>query len=135
MQKPVAFGIGQHDEVRVVGEAILVAPDGAQRDQAVRFRFLFGCAGDVQVEVEARVVLRRSLAELQSDHGPGSARRDEYRGPAAESILSHLVAERRTPELDGPLAIGNSQHHHTEREQSRAQLSPTSRHNSPRSAI
>lgn len=48
--KPVAFGIGQHDEVRIVGVAIPVDPDGAKRRQAVLFRLLFGCAGDAQLQ-------------------------------------------------------------------------------------
>ena len=75
--------------MRVVGIAIPVDPDGAQRRQAVRLRLLLGRAGDMQIEVEPRVVLRRRLAGLQGDHGPGPARRDEHRGPAAESVLAH----------------------------------------------
>ena len=112
----VALGVGQHDEVRVVGEAVPVDAAAAQRHQAVRLCLLLGRIGDVQVEMMPRVVIRRCLAELQRDHGPGSAGRFQHPGPATENTVAHAIAERRAPELLGPCAICNSQHHHAERE-------------------
>ena len=61
----VALGVGQHDEVRVVGEAVPVDAAAAQRDQAVRLCLLLGRIRDVQVEMVPRVVIRRCLAEPQ----------------------------------------------------------------------
>jgi len=121
----VALGVGQHDEVRVVGKAIPVDAAGAERHQAVRLCLLLGRAGDVQVEVVPRVVIRQCLAELKRDHGPGSAGRYQHPGPAAETVVAHAVAERRAPELLGPRAIANSQHHHAEREHRLSPSSPT----------
>ena len=60
----VALGVGQHDEVRVLGELVPVDPAGAERYQARRLRLLFGRVGDVQVKVEPRMILRRCLAGL-----------------------------------------------------------------------
>jgi NAD(P)-dependent dehydrogenase (short-subunit alcohol dehydrogenase family) len=112
----VALGVGQHDEVRVVRKAVPVDAAGAERHQAVCLCLLLGRVGDVQVEVVPRVIIRRCLAELQRDHDPGSAGRFQHPGPAAENAAAHAIAERRAPELLGPGAIGNSQHHHAERE-------------------
>lgn len=42
MQKRLPLGVGQHDEVRVLGELVPVDPAGAERYQARRLRLLFG---------------------------------------------------------------------------------------------
>ncbi len=76
---PSVSAIGQHDEVRVVGIAIRVDPDSAQRYQAVRLRLLFGRAGDVYVEVDPRVV-GAVLALSRTDHGSRSSHRRDGRG-------------------------------------------------------
>ena len=52
----VPVGIREHDEVGIIGIAVPVDALRAQRDQARRFGFLFRGVGDVQVEVQARVV-------------------------------------------------------------------------------
>ena len=65
----------------------------------------------------------RRLADLQRDHGPGSAGRFQHPGPAAEAAVPHPVAERGGPECLGPWPIGDSQHYHAEREH---RLSPSS---------
>jgi hypothetical protein len=110
----VPLGVGQHDEVRVEGKAVPVDPPRAQRHQPVRLRLLLGGAGDVQVQVVPRVIIRRRLAGLQRDHGPGSAGRHQEPGPAGEPVVAHPVAERRGPELLGPGAVGDTQHDHAE---------------------
>ena len=53
----VAFGIRQHDEVRIVGIAVPVDTPSAQGHQSVGFRRLLGGVGDVQVQVEPRLIL------------------------------------------------------------------------------
>jgi len=51
--------------------------------------------GDMQVKVQARVILRRRLAKLQRDRRPGPVRRHEHLRPSAESILAQCVAQSR----------------------------------------
>jgi len=60
--EPVAVGIGQDDEVRIVREPVPVDAPGPERDQARRLRFLLDGPMHMQVEVRARVILRRRLA-------------------------------------------------------------------------
>jgi endonuclease VIII len=115
--EPVTVGVGQDDEVGIVRIAVPVDPAGAERYQAVRLRRLLVYPGRMQVEVQARVILGRRPAGLQRDHGAGtSRRRGQDPGPSAEGSLVRLVPERRAPELLGPAAVGNAQHHHAERE-------------------
>ena len=71
----VAFGIRQHDEVRIVGIAVPVDTPSAQGHQSVGFRRLLGGVGDVQVQVEPRPILGRRLAPLERDLQSGSGPR------------------------------------------------------------
>ena len=69
--EPVAFGVFQHDEVRILRVAVPADPSGAERHEPGRFGLLFAGIGDMQVKVQARVILRRRLAELQRDRRSG----------------------------------------------------------------
>ena len=70
-------------------------PPGAEQHQSGRFGLLLVGIGDMQVNMEARVILRRRLAELERDRRSGPVRRHEHLGPSAESILAQFIAQRR----------------------------------------
>jgi hypothetical protein len=93
--EPVPVGIFQHDEVRILREAIPVDPPGAERHEPVRLCLLLADVGGMQVEVQARVILRQRLAELQGNRRPGSTWRHENARPSTEPILAQRVAEGR----------------------------------------
>src|ERR1022692_4043986 len=104
----VAVRGGQHAEVRVVWIAVPVNPLSSQRHQARRLRGLLGRIGHVQVQVQARVFLRRCLATLQRDLCPGPAGRHEHHRPPAESVFAQLVAQRLAPELRRPPNVADA---------------------------
>ena len=51
MQKPIAFGIFQHDEIRVL-RVLPVDPPGAERNEPGRLRLLLADVGDMQVKMQ-----------------------------------------------------------------------------------
>lgn len=57
--EPVAFGIFQDNEVRILRIAVPVHPPGAERHEPGRFGLLFAGIGDMQVKMQARMTLRR----------------------------------------------------------------------------
>ena len=87
----IAFGIFQHDEVRVLRVAVPVDPPSAKRYEPGRLSLLFADVGDMQIKVQARAALRRCLAELESDRRSSFAWRHEHPCPSAESILAQRV--------------------------------------------
>lgn len=93
--EPVPVGIFQHNEVRILREAVPVDPPGAERHEPGCLGLLFADVGGMQVEVQARVRLRRRLAELEGYRRPGVDWRHEHVRPTAESILAQRVTEGR----------------------------------------
>ena len=59
--EPVALGILQHDEVRILRVAVPVDPPGTERHEPGRFGLLLTGIGGMQVQVQARVILRWRL--------------------------------------------------------------------------
>ena len=68
--EPVAVGVGEHDEVRVVGIAVPIDALGAEGQEPLRLGALLGCTVHVKVEVQPGLVLQRCLAALQRDLRP-----------------------------------------------------------------
>ena len=97
----VAVGVGEDDEVGVVGVAVPVDPLGAERDESIGLARLLCGVGDVEVEVDAGVRRRWCLAALQGELGTGAVGRGQHDRPTAEPALHGLVAQRRRPELLG----------------------------------
>ena len=72
----VAFGICQHDEVRIVGIAVPVNTASAERHRPVDFFRLLSGIGSMEVQMQTRMILQHRLAALQSgaplaSHGSG----------------------------------------------------------------
>lgn len=114
--EPVAVRVGQHDEVRVVRVAIPVHPLSSEGHQPGRFRLLLSDVAHVQVQMQARALLRWRLAPLKGDPRSGAAARHERDRPAAEPVLAYVVTQRRGPELRGPPDVGDAQHDHSHRQ-------------------
>jgi hypothetical protein len=55
----------------------------------------FAGIGDMQVKMQARMTLRRGMAELQRDRRSGPVQRHVHLRPSAETILAQLIAQRR----------------------------------------
>ena len=62
--EPVALGIGEDDEVRIVRVSVPIDALGTERDETLDLSGLFCCRADVQVKVDPGVLLRRRLALL-----------------------------------------------------------------------
>jgi hypothetical protein len=95
----IALRVGEHHEIGIVGIAVPIDQLRPDADEASDLRCLLRRRGDVQVQVQTRVVLRRRAAALQGDPGGSAVEwRNEYDRPSAEAIGAHLIAERLAPE-------------------------------------
>src|SRR5215475_9071910 len=112
--EPITVWIFQHYEVRILRVAVPVDPPGTERHETRGFCLLLADIRDVQVKVQARVSLRRGLAELEGYRRAGLAWWHKHPRPSAEPILAQLVAQRRRPEFCRSLHIGGAQGHHAE---------------------
>ena len=62
--EPVALGIGEDDEVRIVRVPVPIDALGAERDETLDLSCLLCCRANVQVKVDPGVLLRRRFALL-----------------------------------------------------------------------
>ena len=115
--EPIAVRVREHDKICVVRIAVPLDGLGAQLDESCRFGFLLGGVSDMQVEMQSRVVLQRTLAALQGDEGPICAGgRAEYCRPPPETISPHGVTQGGAPELRTSWDIRDTEHDHAKGE-------------------
>src|SRR5215470_8770659 len=96
--EPIPVWIFQHNEVRILRVAVPVDPPGTERHETRGFCLLLADIGDVQVKVQARVSLRRGLAELEGYCRSSFASWHKHPRPSAEPVLAQLVAQCCRPE-------------------------------------
>ena len=115
--EPIAVRVRQHDEVGVLRVAVPLDGLGAQPDKPRRFGLLLGGVGDMQVEMQARMVLERGLAALLGDHRTvGPVGRGEHGRPPPEPISSHGITQCGAPELRASGDVRDTEHNNTEGE-------------------
>src|SRR5215831_14012450 len=110
--EPVAIGIGQDDEVRILGVEVPVDPLGAQRHKPLDLRGLFRRVGCVEVDMNPRMLLRGRGTELQAQPGTEAAGGGQRALVRFGAAFAQLVAERLAPEADGPPHVGHAEYHH-----------------------
>jgi hypothetical protein len=108
----VAVRICEHDKVWIVRVTIPADALGSERHEPRCFGRLFGSIGNMQVQVQSRVISRRRLAALERDLGPRAVRIHEDRRPSTEAVLANRVAQRLAPELRCPRHIADAQRDH-----------------------
>lgn len=71
--EPVAVGVGEHDEVRVLRVQVPLHPLSTQGHQPIHLGGLLGGVVRVQVQVDPRMLLDRCLTQPERQLDPGPA--------------------------------------------------------------
>ena len=90
----VALGVGDDDEVRILGPLVPVDPAAAESAHPIHRRLLTVDAAHAQIEVHARRCLYRCAAQLQRQRRSVPGHRIERAPPVGAVCLAYLVAEQ-----------------------------------------
>jgi hypothetical protein len=80
------------------------------------------------MQKDSWVVAGPGGAALEGEFRPGAIGRGEDRGPTAEAVPAHLVAEGLGPELFGPAHVGHAQGDHADGHHDQSLPSPPGLH-------